>query len=347
MKVAEQASLESLNTFRVPARAALLVTLESEEDLLSLPPPRPDRDLLLGGGSNILLVDDVPGTVLLNRIRGIDVLERDADAILIEVGAGENWHALVQHAIAHGWHGLENLSLIPGLAGAAPVQNIGAYGVELSSVLRSVTAWDMQRATWAVLDAADCRLGYRDSLFRSHEPDRYLITSIRLRLPLPFTPRIEYAGIAEALARDGVTGSPSAAQVSQAVIRLRQQKLPDPQQAGNAGSFFKNPEVGADTAGVLADGFPALPRWPLADGAVKLSAAWMIEHCSLKGLARGGAAVSGRHALVLVNEGHATGAEVWQLATEVMNRVEDRFGIRLEPEPRIYRAPGARAERKP
>jgi UDP-N-acetylmuramate dehydrogenase len=340
VKVTEQPSLQTLNTLRVPARAALLLELETEEDVLALPAVDAARDIVLGGGSNILLVTDVPGTVILNRIRGIDVVSRDQGTVLVEIGAGENWHGVVCHALDHGWHGLENLSLIPGLAGAAPIQNIGAYGVELSSVLETVTAWDWQRAAWVVLSPEDCRLGYRDSLFKSVAPDRYLITSIRLRLALEFKPQLDYAGLTECLQSAGVTGIPDAREVSEAVIRLRRQKLPDPAVTANAGSFFKNPVVSLDRLACLRERDPALPAWKLPENEAKIPAAWLIERCGLKGLREGGAGVSDRHALVLVNHGSATGAELYSLAERVMNRVEERFGIRLEPEPRIYRGPG-------
>lgn len=347
MKVTERADLRHLNTLRVPARAALLYELESEEDVLTLPRFVPARDLVLGGGSNVLLVSDVPGSVILNRIRGIDVVDRDRNAVMVEVGAGEDWHGFVRHALAHGWYGIENLSLIPGLAGAAPVQNIGAYGVELSSVLESVTAWDWQRASWNVLAADACRLSYRNSLFKSAAPDRYLITSIRLRLPLRFTPHTEYAGLAEALRQAGVTGTPSAQQVSAAVIRLRRSKLPDPAQRPNAGSFFKNPVVDAERLAALRGQAPDVPAWPQPDGRFKIPAAWLIERCGLKGHRAGDAAVSERHALVLINAGEASGADLWRLAQQVAGTVESRFGVSLEPEPKIWGAPGAPREHQP
>ena len=346
MKVTEQPRLESLTTLRVPGRAALLLELETEEDVLSLPALDPARDLVLGGGSNILLVTDVPGSVYLNRIRGISVVARDRDAVLVEVGAGENWHAFAVTALQRGWHGLENLVGIPGLAGAAPIQNIGAYGVELASVLESVAAWDWQRAAWVVLPAAECRLSYRDSLFRSVVPDRYLITSIRLRLPLHFEPHTEYAGLAEELRAGGVTGAPTAGDVSAAVLRLRRRRLPDPASEPNAGSFFKNPVVGSGRLADLRARDPDLPAWPLPDGSAKLPAAWLIERCGLKGCRDGDAAISARHALVLVNAGAASGADLWRLALRVIHCVEERFGLRLEPEPRIYGAPALHDEQR-
>lgn len=334
MKVLEKPGLKGLNTFGVDAGAALRIDVESEEDVFALPGMDPEHDLLLGGGSNVLLVSDVPGTVFVNRIRGRQVIDLDDRTALVEVGAGENWHGFVNWSIDQGLSGIENLSLIPGSVGASPMQNIGAYGVELSSVLESVTAWDLKDQTWRVFSREDCRFGYRDSRFKSEEPDRYLITSVRLALNTRFTPHLEYAGLAEAIGdrnRDHLT----AREVADAVIRVRRRKLPDPAVEGNAGSFFKNPVVPADKAGAVRDEHPDIPAWPSGDGRTKLSAAWMIEHCGLKGCTEGGAAVSERHALVLVNTGGASGAEIWALAGRVRDEVEHAFDIRLVPEPRI------------
>ncbi|HET6564526.1 MAG TPA: UDP-N-acetylmuramate dehydrogenase [Xanthomonadales bacterium] len=333
MKLQQQADLKSLNTFGVASRASLLFEVENEEDLLALPAWQAERDLLLGGGSNILLVDDVAGKVVLNRIRGIDVVDMDSSSYLLEIGAGENWHGLVQHAVRQGWHGLENLALIPGLVGAAPVQNIGAYGVELSEFLESVTAWDWLQSRWVVFQADQCELAYRDSIFKQEPRDRYFITSIRLRLHREFAPRLDYAGLRESLGDKPAT----AESVFDAVIKLRQQKLPDPAVIGNAGSFFKNPVLSGADAQALKQLHPDLPNWSQGEDHFKFSAAAMIQACRLKGHQRGAAAVSRQHALVLVNEGGASGAELWQLAQEVQARVYQQFGVALEPEPRIYR----------
>lgn len=335
MKVRENPSLQSLNTFGLDATAGLLVEIESEEDLLDLPALDPGRDLVLGGGSNVVLVENVPGTVFLNRVRGIAVIEDDGDSCLVEVGAGESWHGLVDWSLDHGLTGLENLSLIPGCAGAAPIQNIGAYGVELESVLDSVTCRDWRDGGWRVFSRADCHFGYRDSRFKQ-EPDRYLVSSIRLRLRRSFEPVLSYEGLAAELERSGIA-RPTARDVADTVVRLRRQKLPDPAIEGNAGSFFKNPLVDMEIADALRDHHPELPVWPQPDGQCKLSAGWLIEACGLKGAAEGGAAVSERHALVLVNHGRATGRDVAALAARVQRTVADRFGVELEPEPRLVR----------
>jgi len=338
MRVTEQPSLKPYNTFGVEAGAGLMLTLESDEDLLTLPPFNPHRDLVLGGGSNILFASDVPGTVIHNRICGKEVVESRNEHVWIETGAGENWHELVEWTLDQGLSGLENLSLIPGLAGAAPIQNIGAYGVELSSVLETVTAWDLSEHRWAVFSHKQCRLAYRDSIFKSGAPGRYLISSVRLRLNKRFVPHLDYAGLREELSKANIS-QPTPSQVSDAVITLRQRKLPDPAVTGNAGSFFKNPALPRDQAMILSERYPEIPAWPQTDGTIKISAAWMIEHCGLKGRRIGGAAVSDRHALVIINTGSATGRDILQLANSIQSAIHDTFGVRLEPEPRIVDFP--------
>ena len=334
MRVVENPSLRALNTFGVDASAALLLAIESEEDVLSLPALDPSRDLVLGGGSNLVFASDVPGTVFHNRICGVEIVEEQPGHALLEVGAGENWHALVRWSLERGLSGLENLSLIPGSAGAAPVQNIGAYGVELSEVLEAVTAWDWRRSTWSCFSRDDCRLAYRDSLFKSAEPDRYLITSIRLRLHKAFAARLGYAGLSEELSAAGIK-EPSALDVSNADARIRRRRLPDPSELGNAGSFFKNPVVTAAEAEMLRHRHAGLPTWPSGQDQVKLSAAWMVDHCGLKGMRYGDAAVSEKHALVLVNCGSASGAQVVALARKIQSIIADAFGVVLEPEPKL------------
>jgi UDP-N-acetylmuramate dehydrogenase len=334
MKVLENASLRNLNTFAVEASAKLLITIDSEEDVLSLPAFDSKKDLVLGGGSNVLFASGVPGTVFLNRITGREIVEEHDDRVLVEAGAGEDWHQLVLWTLEKGLGGLENLSLIPGLAGAAPVQNIGAYGVELSSVLEGVTAWDCSKSGWVVFGKEECQLEYRNSRFKSAQPGRYLITSMRLWLNRHGTPHIEYAGLRDELLSMGISQADSR-QVSEAVIRIRQRRLPDPAQIGNAGSFFKNPVVSPDEAANLIELFPALPAWPAATAKVKLSAAWMIEFCGLKGHRDGDAGVSDQHSLVLVNHGSASGREIANLAMHVNTVVYEHFGLRLEQEPAL------------
>jgi len=334
MKVSERPSLKDFNTFAVDASAGLMLTLEHEEDLLSLPPFDPGRDFVLGGGSNVLFASSVPGTVFHNRIAGREIVKTNDDHVWIEAGAGEDWHQLVRWTLENGLSGLENLSLIPGLAGAAPIQNIGAYGMELSSVLESVTAWDLSRSAWKTFAQPECLLGYRDSRFKSVEPDRYLVSSVRLRLDRCFRPCLDYGELREELIRAGA-GNPTAIEVSDAVSRLRRRKLPEPFTLANAGSFFKNPVVGRSVGETLRVRFPDLPSWRLGEESSKLSAAWMIEHCGLKGHRQGRAGVSDRHSLVIVNHGGATGTEILQLSRHVQATVDNLFGVMLEVEPRV------------
>jgi UDP-N-acetylmuramate dehydrogenase len=333
MKATPDASLQGLNSFGLSAQARLLAEIEHEEDILALPAFDPAFDFMMGGGSNVIFVSDVPGTLYLNRITGKGIVDDNGSTVRIEIGAGENWHQLVRWSLDQGLYGLENLALIPGSVGAAPIQNIGAYGVELSSVLESVTAWDWYSASWVSLSREDCRLAYRDSLFRSAEPDRYLITSVEFKLSRQFKPQLDYAELLEELGHP--PDKASARDVFDAVVRLRRRKLPDPSLTGNAGSFFKNPVVDEETARELQERHPGIAHWPSPDGRTKVSAAWMIESCGLKGVREGGAGVSEQHALVIVNHGGASGHDVSTLAVEIQKAVYEAFGIRLEPEPRL------------
>ena len=334
----EDASLAGHNTMRVAARTKWLIELHDAArlpEVLSQPTIQAAPLLVLGQGSNVLFAGDFPGTVLVMATRGVTV-EEGSDAVRIAVAAGESWDDFVRWSLAQGYPGLENLVLIPGLVGAAPMQNIGAYGVEVARFIESVEAWDRKDAKPVVLAAGECAFGYRDSRFK-REPDRHVITGVRFRLPRRHTPQLGYAGLAEELRRMGVA-QPSAFHVAEAVVHLRTRKLPDPAVIGNAGSFFKNPLVDAPTAAALLVDNPQLPHWPVADDHTKLSAAWMIEACEFKGLREGDAGISNRHALVLVNHGSATGAQLWDLAQHVIAGVQARFGVQLEPEPRIVGA---------
>ncbi len=336
MKRSLNASLKHLNSFSVEARAAQLIELESENDLIKLiAEHRFDRtrDLILGGGSNILFTTDIEGTVILNRVPGKRIIEDSGDEALLEASAGENWHQLVLYSLEQGLSGIENLSLIPGQAGAAPMQNIGAYGVELADVLDSVRTIDLKSLQPREFQNGQCHFAYRNSRFKSTDAGRYLITGIRLRLQRKFTPNLSYKGIGEELASMGID-TPTARQVSDAVIRIRQQKLPDPRVTGNAGSFFKNPLVSRSTADLLLKEFKELPVYSDGDQA-KLSAAWMIEKCGWKGRSLGRAAVSGQHALVLINRDNASGSDILKLANAIRESVRDRFDIELQPEPLI------------
>jgi UDP-N-acetylmuramate dehydrogenase len=337
MKRTNKASLKHLNSFSVEARASELIELESENDLPVLANEfsfNPSRDLILGGGSNILFAADIEGTVILNRIAGKRIIKNSMDTTLLEACAGENWHQLVLWSLEQGLSGLENLSLIPGLTGAAPIQNIGAYGVELADLLDSVQVFDLKTAHLLDFPKQECGFAYRDSRFKSRDAGRYLVTRIRLRLQHKFEAKLDYAGLGEELHLMGIR-KPDAKQVSDAVIRIRNRKLPDPLLVGNAGSFFKNPVVSQSLSKPLKKEFDDLPVYQATGDKTKLSAAWLIEHCGWKGRAMGGAAVSPQHALVLINKDNATGAEILALATAIQASVKSRFGIELQAEPQI------------
>jgi len=334
--ISENASLQTRNTFRVPARAALLAEVQAPQALDALFADAALRSLpllVLGEGSNILFTRDWPGLVLTIAARGIKVLDERADAALVRVEAGESWNDFVHWSLREGFSGLENLALIPGTVGAAPIQNIGAYGVEVREFVATVEAWDRAAGRFVRLGNADCAFGYRDSLFK-RERERFVVSAVEFELPRRRALRTGYAGIADELAAMGIS-EPDAPTVAEAVIRLRRRKLPDPALIGNAGSFFKNPLVGADLAAELHRQHPSLPGWPADGGREKLSAAWLIEACGLKGLREGDAGVSERHALVLVNGGQASGAQILAVAERVRAAVRERFGVELEPEPLI------------
>ena len=334
----ESAPLVARNTLRVAARARLLAEIRDAAklpELLDFPAVRNGPLLVLGEGSNLLLAGDFDGTVLAMATRGVQV-EQDGDVARIAVAAGERWDDFVRWSLGQGFAGLENLILIPGTVGAAPIQNIGAYGTEVAEFIESVEAWDTKERRVAQLARATCAFGYRDSLFK-HEPGRYIVTAVRFALPRSRELRLDYAGIREELARMGVD-KPAPFHVAEAVVRLRTRKLPDPAVIGNAGSFFKNPIVDTAQAETLKREHPELPAWPQPDGRSKLSAAWLIEAAGLKGSRDGDAGISNRHALVLVNHGHASGGELWTFAQAVIATVQAKFGVRLEPEPVVVGA---------
>lgn len=326
--------LRTHNTFGFDAHARLAAHICSESDLVDAL-----RDariagmpvVVLGGGSNVVLTGDLDACVLLMEIPGYDVTQGD-EAWLVTAGAGENWHALVGRTVADGMPGLENLALIPGTAGAAPIQNIGAYGVELRERFERLRAFDRQSGEFVTLDLDACAFGYRDSLFKHEGKDRYIITAVTLRLPKAWRPVLNYGELARELAAHG---SPSAAQVRDAVIAIRSRKLPDPSQIGNAGSFFKNPVVDAVKRNALLDEYPALVSYAQPDGSYKLAAGWLIDQCGFKGFDDGPVGVYDKQALVLVHRGGGSGAALLNLAHRIADAVHGRFGVRIEPEPVI------------
>lgn len=333
-RITQNAPLVGLNTLRVAAQAERLVEVFDPgclPELLTQPDIAAGRVRVLGGGSNLLLSGDVPGTLL--RLCNDEVAwpDADQDQAVIRVGAGLNWHALVMASLERGWQGLENLALIPGTVGAAPIQNIGAYGMEVGERIVAVEVFDRQTTNFRTLPASACDFAYRDSVFK-RDPDRFIVIAVQFELHRHSVLRTHYQGIAETLREAGI-GTPTALDIAAAVIHLRQRKLPDPATLPNAGSFFKNPIVDAQTLAHLRTLAPDLVYWPNQNGSAKLSAGWLIEKTGLKGSRHGDAGIAPGHALVLVNFGRASGAELREFANFVRASVFERFGVRLEPEP--------------
>jgi len=325
--------LNQLNTFKLAINASELVTISSIEQLLSLL-PTDEPVLVLGGGSNMLFTQDYAGLILHNRLTGISITE-DQDNYYLEVAAGENWHDLVMSCAEQGIAGLENLALIPGTVGAAPVQNIGAYGVEFADLCQHVQAIDLRTCMARTFNAEQCQFAYRESLFKSQR--HYFITGVRLKLPKAWQPMLAYGELKTWSADLDIM--PSSLEVAQKVMGVRQHKLPDPASIPNVGSFFKNPIIDAQRAKILKDKYPAMPQYA-AGVETKLAAGWLIDQLGLKGYCIGGAAVHERQALVLVNQGSASPTDVIRLAKYVRAQVWQNFGVNLEPEVNFIDATG-------
>ncbi len=339
LEIVRQANLRSLNTFGLPAVAHTLVAIHGDADVrrvLDHPELGRAPKLVLGGGSNLVLTRDPAAVVLRVAVAGRRLVAETDDAWTVEFGAGETWHDAVAWTLDQGWPGLENLALIPGTVGAAPVQNIGAYGLELADRFDSLDAVDLVTGRSVTLDARACAFGYRDSVFKRSGfgglAGKSLITRVRLRLPKPWQPVRGYLDIERRMAETG-NHSPDARTLFDWVCAIRRAKLPDWRAIGNAGSFFKNPVVSAEQCRDIIGRDPHIVHYPLPDGRFKLAAGWLIDACGWKGKRVGQAGVYERQALVLVNCGGATGAEVLTLARAIQESVYGRFGIRLEPEP--------------
>lgn len=339
MEVQSRVSLKSLHTFGMDVYAsnyAELHAIGEIPEVLDYLKSNPEPLLIMGGGSNMLFRNDYNGLVLRNCLRGIRIVREEAHHIWVESMAGECWHDLVMFAVKHNYGGIENLSLIPGCCGAAPMQNIGAYGVELKDVFESLTAIDLRDGSSRIFSAVDCEFGYRESFFKKTEGKNYIIISITLRLTKnSHSFKTKYGDIQNTLSEMGVNEF-SIKAISDAVIKIRQSKLPDPKELGNAGSFFKNPEIPDAQFAALKEKFPLIPGYPgTRIGYTKVAAGWLIEQCEWKGKRVGETGSHARQALVLVNYGNATGSEVAQLANDIISSVVDRFGIRLNPEVNI------------
>lgn len=328
-------SLTHFNTFGIDAKAAFYLPV-SDDAMLDVVRRDPDLSrmprLVLGGGSNLLLTGDFAGVVLHMCTSGIAIVGQDERFIYVRAAAGENWHQFVLWTLTQGLGGLENLSLIPGSVGAAPIQNIGAYGVETKDSFHSLTAFDFATGERLTLSADDCRFAYRDSVFKHELRDRAVILDVTFALPRRWQPNLHYADVAQELSARGIT-EPDAREVSDAVIAIRTRKLPDPALIGNAGSFFKNPVVPREQRDALLARHPAMVSYAQPDGSFKLAAGWLIDQCGWKGRTLGAAGVYEKQALVLINRGGAKGADVVALAEAIQADVMSRFSVRLEPEP--------------
>jgi UDP-N-acetylmuramate dehydrogenase len=335
LSIVHEQSLAALNTFGIPARArhylrvtdaAQLAAVRADPALAGLP------RLVLGGGSNLLFTRDFDGLVLHMVGQGRELFEEQDGKILVRAQAGENWHAFVQYTLALGLGGLENLSLIPGTVGAAPIQNVGAYGVETKDVFHSLTAYDMASGETRTLDAAACRFGYRDSIFKQLDGRELIVLDVTFALPADWQPNLRYAELANAVQEAGLD-APTPGDVGAIVEAIRRRKLPDPNEIGNAGSFFKNPVVSGQECARLLEMYPTLVHHRQPDGSEKLAAGWLIDQCGWKGRHIGPAGVYHKQALVLVNLGQATGQDVVRLAQAIQSDVAARYGVALEPEP--------------
>lgn len=334
MTFANGVDLSPFNTLALPGRARAFCRIDDEQQLIDAALADGPR-FILGGGSNLVVTGDVERQVLQMAIPGCHLLYEDEAAFYVEAGAGENWHDFVQWTLAMGWPGLENLSLIPGTVGAAPIQNIGAYGLEAGDLLHSVTAWDFRNRAFFQVDRSQCRFGYRDSLFKQegwHLDGSVAITRVVFRLPRQWQPNLRYADLGQELAARNIA-QPTARDIADAVIAVRQRKLPDPAILPNAGSFFHNPVVLAEVAARLKADFPTLPCYPQPDGRVKLAAGWLIEQAGWKGRQLGPVGMYEKQALVLVNHGGAGGDDVQRIMAAVQAAVQERFAVALTPEP--------------
>lgn len=335
--IEQNVSLKPYNTFGLSAQAKLMARVAdvaSLQQVLADKTLQNDERFILGGGSNILLTKDVNALVIKNEIDGIELLTEDSESFLIKSGAGVVWHQLVMHCIENNYAGIENLSLIPGNVGAAPMQNIGAYGVELKNVFHSLEAVEMATGEVHTFDSNACEFGYRESVFKRKLKGQFIISAVTLKLNKTSKLNTSYGAIEQELERLDIS-APTIQDVSRAVINIRQSKLPDPKKLGNSGSFFKNPVVSNDKFEELKASNPAIPGYPAGDK-TKLAAGWLIEQCGWKGKIVGNTGSHAQQALVLVNYGNATGVEIFNLSEQIMQSVYDTFGVQLEREVNVY-----------
>ncbi|MEE8056822.1 MAG: UDP-N-acetylmuramate dehydrogenase [Pseudomonadales bacterium] len=337
LSIQENISLVNSNTLALNVRARYYIEIT---DTLQIPAAlafAQDKQLnvlVLGGGSNVVLTKHFPGVVIKILLRGIAALEAD-ETVTVTAAAGENWHHLVQYCLERGYNGLENLALIPGSVGAAPIQNIGAYGVELTQYFESLTGWDTEQQCWRTLNKKECDFGYRDSVFKRSLKERFVIVEVSLRLHLTTQVVNNYSALSHQLAQQNIK-NPSPQQIAEAVIAVRQRKLPDPEQVANVGSFFKNPLVSKGCAEKLQQQYPQLVMYPQLNGMVKLAAGWLLEKAGWKGRRTGNVGIHGEQSLVLINYADASGAEVLGFAQQIQQDILQQFDISLDIEPSIY-----------
>lgn len=333
--ISENVDLKPFNTFGVEAKAKYFARFHSIEDLKNQLSAADKRPLfILGGGSNILLTGNIEALVLKNEIKGIEILEREGDSVLVRVGAGEVWHDFVLYCVGQGFAGIENLSLIPGNVGASPMQNIGAYGVEVKDVIKGVEALHIASGELHTFSNEECRFGYRESVFKRDLKDQYVITHVNFRLSTKPQLNTSYGAIESELKAQGID-RPSIKDVCNAVISIRRSKLPDPNQIGNAGSFFKNPVVEQAVFEKIRSSYPGVPSYPAENGKVKIPAGWLIEQAGWKGKTFGNCGVHKNQALVLVNYGGASGQEIRDLSSRILEDIKNKFGVGLEREVNI------------
>ncbi len=337
MQILQDISLKPFNTFGMDVHADYYTEITDAAQLREIAENTalPAKRFVLGGGSNVLLTHTLHGIVLHNKIKGIEKEKEDDDHVWVKVGAGEVWHDFVMYAIANHWAGVENLALIPGTVGAAPIQNIGAYGVEAKEVIDHVTAWHWEMQQEVPYQNAECAFGYRDSIFKHQLKDKVFITSVTFRLNKKPKFNTSYGAIEQELQKMDVQEI-SIAAIADAVIAIRSSKLPNPREIGNAGSFFKNPTIPIEQYNALKELFPAIPSYPVSETTVKVPAGWLIEQCGWKGFRAGDVGVHEKQALVLVNYGGATGGAVWDLSDNVVKTVHDKYGIELEREVQVW-----------
>ncbi|OJW78598.1 MAG: UDP-N-acetylenolpyruvoylglucosamine reductase [Bacteroidetes bacterium 46-16] len=337
MQLQQNISLKPYNTFGIDVSAEYLMVLNDAAILQQVNTDKslPAEKHILGGGSNVLLTKAVKGLVLLNKLKGITIEREDEEHVWVKVSAGEIWHELVHYAIDNNLAGIENLALIPGTVGAAPIQNIGAYGVEAKETIDSVRCWHWEEQEFITYSNASCRFGYRDSIFKQELKNKVFVTDVTFRLNKKPAYNISYGAIEQELQKMNVT-SLSIKAIADAVIAIRSSKLPDPKQTGNAGSFFKNPTITYEHFELLQTNYPNIPSYPVSDIMIKVPAGWLIEQCGWKGVKRGDAGVHEKQALVIANYGNASGKEIWELSEEILESVKERFGIILEREVQVW-----------